>query len=74
MPTTGAVYGDFEGCLYACSPGSYGAADNLTTAGCTAPCPNGFYCPRGTAEPIPCPPGTYNPVPYAPVLQSCIRW
>ncbi len=24
------------------------------------PCPAGYYCPIGTAEPIPCPAGTYS--------------
>ncbi|XP_019363984.1 PREDICTED: multiple epidermal growth factor-like domains protein 11 [Gavialis gangeticus] len=25
------------------------------------PCPTGYFCPRGTATPLPCPAGSYNP-------------
>lgn len=36
-----------------CPPGTF----NYTNAG---PCPAGFYCPTGTAEPEKCPPGTFS--------------
>ena len=36
-----------------CPPGTF----NYTDAG---PCPAGFYCPVGTAEPEKCPPGTFS--------------
>ena len=36
-----------------CPPGTF----NYTDAG---PCPAGFYCPIGTAEPEKCPPGTFS--------------
>ena len=36
-----------------CSPGIF----NFSNAG---PCPQGYYCPVGTDEPIPCPRGTFS--------------
>ncbi|GMF24118.1 unnamed protein product [Phytophthora lilii] len=37
-----------------CPAGVYGAEEGLRTKLCSAPCPEGFYCPEGTATPIEC--------------------
>ncbi|KAE9043578.1 hypothetical protein PR001_g5732 [Phytophthora rubi] len=37
-----------------CPAGVYGAEQGLRTKQCSAPCPEGFYCPEGTANPIEC--------------------
>ena len=55
MQPTGTVEvnEDMFGCLYECSAGLYGDADNLTTFSCSGPCWTGYYCPGGTAAPLP---------------------
>ena len=49
-----------------CAPGvicySPAVTDNATDPinnGNTVPCPDGYYCPEGSLEPLPCPVGTY---------------
>jgi hypothetical protein len=39
---------------FLCAPGVYGNAYGQTAPTCTAPCPEGFYCPAGTVIPKPC--------------------
>jgi len=48
-----------QGECYACPAGFECGAENLTSVA-GRDCPVGFYCPAGTANPIPCPVGTYS--------------
>ena len=58
-----------NGVAYNCPRGFYGNKLGETNDKCTTWCPAGFYCPEGTAEPIPCPPGHFsNDGAYACVL------
>lgn len=63
----------FTDCAFACPPGTFGNAPNLTDAGCSGACPVGHYCPARTAHPIPCPVGTYLNTEGGAVLGSCLR-
>ena len=47
-----------------CPPGTF----NYSDAG---PCPAGFYCPVGTAEPEKCPPGTFSNETKLSSLEQC---
>ncbi|ETW03965.1 hypothetical protein H310_04372 [Aphanomyces invadans] len=77
LTTIHATTTTFESMLTTCPPGSYcinglvtpcplgryGNATGLTTALCSGPCPEGFYCPVGTETPIAClDPSTYCPI------------
>ncbi|KAE9046246.1 hypothetical protein PR003_g1884 [Phytophthora rubi] len=33
-----------------CLAGTYGGSEGLSTVACTAPCPAGYYCPKGAAD------------------------
>ena len=72
MPSTGEFTGDFVGCAFACAAGSYGDADNYTTASCRDGCPTGSYCPAGSPQPIPCRAGYVMPAVGAASNLSCI--
>lgn len=37
-----------------CPAGTYGAGRGLRTEACSGLCPEGFFCPLGTVEPMPC--------------------
>ena len=43
-----------EGKRFLCAPGVYGDAYGYTAPTCTAPCPEGYFCPAGTVIPKPC--------------------
>ncbi|XP_061449372.1 neurogenic locus notch homolog protein 4-like [Rhineura floridana] len=50
-----------------CEEGSYcilgATVPNAPVVGQSGgPCPRGYFCPRGTATPLPCPVGSYNPL------------
>ena len=36
-------------------------------------CPAGYYCPEGTADPIPCPEGTYSPTVGLHEVYQCLN-
>lgn len=36
------------------------------------PCPEGFYCPEGTVQPVPCKPGTFAAVTHAAKCEPCL--
>lgn len=36
-------------------------------------CPAAFYCPEGTADPIPCPEGSYSPTPGLLAESQCLN-
>ena len=73
MPTEGSFEGNFSApeCNL-CSAGYYGNASGLTEASCDGPCDRGYFCPAGTADPLPCAPGFYMPVTGAASAESCI--
>ncbi|KAG7238706.1 hypothetical protein INR49_031222, partial [Caranx melampygus] len=35
------------------------------------PCPEGYFCPKGTVQPVPCDPGTYAAVTHATQCELC---
>lgn len=48
---------------------------SIEVAGTTSkygPCPEGHYCPKGTAYPFKCPPGTYRDSPKATSIDDCL--
>ena len=59
-PSTGRA--NKEDCL-PCRKGYYCDEEglgNLYVYGARLKCPNGYYCPTGTRNPLPCPAGTYS--------------
>jgi hypothetical protein len=44
-------------CSGQCAAGTYSATYNSS---CSDICPQGFYCPQGTAYPLPCPAGVFG--------------
>ena len=73
MPRQGAFEGDFSApeCNL-CSAGYYGNTIGLTDSSCEGACHKGYFCPAGTAEPLPCAPGFYMPVTGAASAESCL--
>lgn len=50
-----------------------GALTSTPVDGVTGgPCPQGFYCPEGTVQPVPCNPGTYAVVMHATHCDPCM--
>ena len=58
-PTNGISEGSFTGCSKLCIAGYFGNTTDETLPTCTAVCPVGNYCPKGSSEPTPCDSGHY---------------
>lgn len=43
-----------------CPAGTYGNEYGLKNSNCTSICPIGYYCPKGSIQPIPCPAGKFG--------------
>lgn len=57
-------------CRYYCVEA---AVTSTPTDGITGgPCPEGYYCPEGTVQPVPCDPGTYVAVTHATQCEPCV--
>lgn len=75
------------GLAWACPAGRFGASSRLSSADCSGPCADGFYCPPGSASAtymmcpsgywcarggvVGCPAGTYNESPGASAPAGC---
>jgi len=71
-PPVGVFFEDFEYCPYECYPSYYGATGDLQLPTCTAVCPQGYACVRGTAEPVPCAVGTFGPAEGLASATECV--
>ena len=72
MPRSGAIKGDFYGCM-SCLQGYYGVPTaSYDDATCEGVCWKGHYCPAGTGSPLECGAGTHLPSSGAASNQSCI--
>lgn len=58
-----------DGTKNACPSGVYGLEAGLSDAACTAPCPEGWFCPPGTERPFSNPCST-SPTEYCPAGSS----
>lgn len=56
-------------CRYYCAGGA--VTPSPTDGGSGGACPEGHFCPEGTAQPVPCHPGTYVAVTHASVCEPC---
>ena len=63
----------FEGCPFACEPGTFDAGISPGVAGACSECPAGFYCPElGAVVPLPCPAGSHQNLTGADSSDSCV--
>ena len=53
-----------------CPAGRYGLLQGLTSSNCTGECPERFFCPLATVNPLPCQPGFFCP-PASPAPTPC---
>ena len=63
--------------LRPCSAGYFckmGAQSTTPTEGPNADaCPEGYFCPESTAEPVACPEGSFNPVTLLQMESECLN-
>lgn len=60
----------FFSCRYYCAGGAVTPTPSDGITG--GPCPEGFYCPEGTVQPVPCKPGTFSAVTRATHCDPCL--
>lgn len=72
MSSTGSVFlfALFYCCRYYCVGGAVTPTPSDGITG--GPCPEGFYCPQGTVQPVPCKPGTFSAVTHATQCELCL--
>lgn len=72
MSSTGSVFLFvlFYCCRYYCVGGAVTPTPSDGITG--GPCPEGFYCPQGTVQPVPCKPGTFSAVTHATQCEPCL--
>lgn len=72
MSSAGCVFPSvlFFCCRYYCVGGAVTPAPSDGIAG--GPCPEGFYCPEGTVQPVPCKPGTFSAATHATHCDPCL--
>lgn len=72
ISSTSGVFGFvfFWCCRYYCMGGAVTPTPSDGITG--GPCPEGFYCPEGTVQPVPCKPGTFSAATHATQCEPCL--
>lgn len=72
MSSTGSafLFVLFFCCRYYCVGGAVTPTPSDGITG--GPCPEGFYCPEGTVQPVPCKPGTFSSATHATQCEPCL--